>query len=282
MTKQKFLLTFAILSILFVASCNKKEKKLTFEVKDSEAAVVEGAKISINGSELTTDQKGMANIDLLEGDYKYSVKKEGFSELKGNVVVSKDDVTEKVTLSKTLITGSFELDVKDRTKWYYFSFKDGLVGEGSANPADGDDAKWKEKTNWDLAFHNSNVRSNSGNSGNGQAGVLRTQIPNMDEVTVVPEGDFHIDTVKIRIFLVMPPIEEQDVQFVNGNIGMNLWADFFHDTQVWKINKNIYVVRTADGKYAKVQFENYLDENDHGGLMKFNYVYQSNGSKEFK
>ncbi len=283
MTKSKILkLTFVALSLLFMASCTKdKTGKLTFEVKDAESVAVSRAMITVNNQELTTDAQGMASLELDEGSYNYTVKKEGFLDYTGSITMGEDDFTEKVTLSQTLVSGSFELNVSDRKKWYYFSFKDGLVGEGSADPAEGDDAAWKEKDNWDIAFHYSNVRTNGGTSGNGQAGVFEMESNVMAEVTTAPETDYVVDT-EIRIFLNMPPTNPaQDIKDVPGNTVLDLWADFDHDTMVWSINDHIFVVRTADGKYAKIQFTNYLDEEDHGGLMKFNYVYQTDGSMNF-
>ncbi len=280
MTKKFFRLSIALLLVFSIAAC-KKEGKITFEVKDDKSVAVAGAKIKIDATELTTDNNGIAEIELAEGTYKYYVEKEGFGTYSGNVVVTKDGVTEKVKLSESLIGGSFEFNVKDRKKWYYYSFDTGLVGTGSANPADGDDAKWSDRDDWDLAFHNTNVRTNGGTAGKGEAAAIKMSTEKMADVTKAPADGYVVDDT-IKIFLAMPPTNpSQDVQHVPGNTEMNGWASFAHSSLVWTIHKNVFVVKTAKGKYVKMQFVDYLDEDDHGGLMKFDYVYQTDGSMNF-
>ena len=45
--------------------------------------------------------------------------------------------------------------------------------------------------------------------------------------------------------------------------------------------KNIYAVRTADGKFAKFQFLSFYCDNKEAGCVKIRYVYQGNGSNSF-
>ncbi len=255
--------------------------ELVFRVVNTENTPILGALISINNQEQATDNQGVAKFELEEGTYTYTITKGSFFDYSGTVTMTVEGFTEEVVLESSLMEGTFELNVSDRKKWYYFSFKDGLVGEGSAKPTDGDDAAWKEKDNWDLAFHNTNVRTNSGLSGNGQGGAFEMESNIMTEVTTAPGNDYITDT-EIRIFLNMPPTNPaEDIKNVGGNTVLDLWADFAHETGTWTIKDKVFVIKTADGKYAKIQFVNYLDENDHGGLMKFNYVYQADGSMNF-
>lgn len=283
MTRQKiFKLTFVLLSLFFVISCEKdKYGVVTFEVKDDAGTAVSDVKIKIDNQEIVTNAEGTAKIEVLEGSYDYSIEKEGFANNSGNVTVTESGFTQKITLSKTLMAGVFELNVSDRKKWYYFSFEEGLVGEGSANPDDGDDDKWKEKDNWDLAFHNANVRTNSGMSGNGQGGALKMENENMNEVTEAPESGYVEDAI-IRILLAMPPSNpNEDIKHVGGSPILDAWAEFSHETMSWTITKKVFVVKTADGKYAKIKFINYLNDEDQAGHLKFDYEYQANGTTKF-
>ncbi len=175
-------------------------------------------------------------------------------------------------------------DVRDYGKWYYFSFATGdFVGEGIAvkdtiSPIS--DSAWAERTDWDIAFHRNNVRTNSGLSGKGQGGVLPLTIKDMDDVKEVPAGDFVVDAETHRFIAVegMPPL------FSTSSVckKMNKWADFDHDTMAWYIDKErkgVFIVRTADGKYVKFQFVNFLNDKDESGYLSFKYIYQANGSK---
>src|SRR6056297_2297431 len=72
---------------------------LTFTITDSIGAV-EGATISINGEELTTDELGMAHIYLHPGTYDYTVTKSGYQDYSDSVTMSNINVVESVTLEE--------------------------------------------------------------------------------------------------------------------------------------------------------------------------------------
>jgi hypothetical protein len=60
---------------------------VTFTVTDGTDAI-EGATIAINEEELTTDASGVATIDLEDGEYAYTVTKEGFVTFEGTATVA--------------------------------------------------------------------------------------------------------------------------------------------------------------------------------------------------
>ncbi len=173
-------------------------------------------------------------------------------------------------------------DISKYEKWYYFSFKTGkFVGEGASDPTTGDDAAWKARTDWDIAFHAKNVRTNSGLSGDGNGGVLDTKTEDYESVTKVPEGTFVTDT-KVDSFMTtfdMPPVYIE----TPANEELGNWVMFDHsDAMQWIIKKkNTYIIRTADGKYAKFKAINFLNEEDQQGFITFKYTYQDNGSTSF-
>lgn len=176
-------------------------------------------------------------------------------------------------------------DITDYGKWYYFSFATGtFVGEGSAKPADGDDKRWSERTDWDIAFHRQNVRTNGGASGKGKGGIMELKEENLASVKTVPEGKFTEDEGgnKITIAFKMPPVPENYAE-VSLNKGAINWVAFVHETMSWKLNKrNVFIVRTADGKYAKFQFVNFLNEKNKSGFLSFQYAFQKDGTKDFE
>ena len=71
---------------------------LTFNVKDVDENPIEGATVSINDEELTTDAAGVATIQLFNGEYPYTVTKEDYFDGTGTVTIADADVEETVTL----------------------------------------------------------------------------------------------------------------------------------------------------------------------------------------
>ena len=60
---------------------------VTFTVADEFATVMEGATVSIDGQDLTTDAAGEVAIDLVAGNYPYAVNMAGYTETTGSVDV---------------------------------------------------------------------------------------------------------------------------------------------------------------------------------------------------
>ncbi len=154
--------------------------------------------------------------------------------------------------------------------WHYFSMATGeVVGKGIEN--DEENAQWFARTDWDFAVKKYQVRTNSGSSttANGLGGVYTSSTENPDEVTTIPAAaSFKIDELvtsegmggvtttslsdaTVIVFktnedgsLVMPPVYEK---------------------------APVYIFRTADGaSYYKVDFTQYLNEDNTSGHVKFN------------
>jgi len=71
----------------------------TFNVVDKNAAPIEGATVSINDEELTTDAGGVATIQLFNGEYPYTVTKEDYFDGTGTVTIADANVEETVVLN---------------------------------------------------------------------------------------------------------------------------------------------------------------------------------------
>jgi hypothetical protein len=61
---------------------------VTFTVVDAENNPVEGATIVIDGEILITNASGVTTIDLVNGNYDYTVSKSGYADLAGSLVVN--------------------------------------------------------------------------------------------------------------------------------------------------------------------------------------------------
>ncbi len=191
----------------------------------------------------------------------------------------KDDEPKKATKALEVK----EKDITDYNKWYYFSFATGkFVGTGDTDPAKGDDAKWAKRTDWDIAFHRYDVRTNGGTSGKGQGAILKLATTKYDDVTEVGKGSFKKDEmIKDGIYLGDPHKQVKTTSSINTTASN--WIGFSHEDMAWKMSKrNIFVVKTADGKYVKFQFINFLNEKDKSGYLSFKYFYQKDGSTKFE
>lgn len=175
-------------------------------------------------------------------------------------------------------------DISAYDKWHYFSFSEGkFVGEGAADPKQGDDAKWKARTDWDIAFHQHNVRINSGTSGVGKGGILMLETQDFASVKEFSQNNFTVDAMvtaeEKKIFVSMPPV------FVSASINLlpDAWYQYNHKKTAYELlKKNVFIVKTADGKYAKMQFTNILNNKDKGGFLSMKYAYQKDGTNKFE
>ena len=148
----------------------------------------------------------------------------------------------------------------------YFSFEQGKVVTIS------DASKSKD---WDIAFMRYYVRTNSGASGSGQGGAIETNITKIDEVTKLASTNFIVDT-EITVNVPnsgMPPKTTK----IPGNTTFSVkrgentsigWANGMGGN--WVFNNNVFIVRTANGKYAKVIMKSFVDGD---GKITFDYIY---------
>ncbi len=182
--------------------------------------------------------------------------------------------------SKYEVTTITQHDVQDLSKWYYFSFEKGFIGEGTIWPAPGNDSIWKERTDWDIAFHKNNVKTNSGLSGNAQVGVIKLGTHDFESVTKVPQGDWVTDVLDSVV--VEQGVNGHVFDDASINPAMNKWSGYNHAEAAWLLMKrNVFVIRTANGKYAKLQFLNILNDEDASGYMTLQYVYAKDGGTDF-
>lgn len=179
-----------------------------------------------------------------------------------------------------------EKNISDHTKWYYFSFEKGeFVGEGSALPEVGDDKIWKARTDWDIAFHRQNVRTNGGTSGNGKSAVIKISNKKLSDIKEVPaDSTFVVDEMSKVIVNTGHPFVYKPSSI---NPVADKWATFKHNPGrtggTWSVNnKDVFIIKTTNGKYVKLQFVNFLNKADESGHITFKYVYQPDGSMKFE
>lgn len=76
--------------------------------------------------------------------------------------------------------------------WVYISLKTGKVVGHSEFNNHSEDAQWKNRLDWDIAFCGDRMRTNSGTSGNGKGGIISVIEP-FDQVCKVPDKVFYED-----------------------------------------------------------------------------------------
>ena len=181
----------------------------------------------------------------------------------GYITFTYDFLTEKETAKPAEkvaldFSGSEAKEVQlDATgDWKYFSLKNGEVTP--ATPAD--------DLTWDIAFKGYYVKLNGGTSGKGKAEAFRTEEKDFTKVTEAPKKGFEKD--KEVTFTSrdgssskenVSPILTGGFGSTTGAIGLNP-ANIAKYGNVYGPNEWVYVIKTADGTYAKVQVTNFYKE----------------------
>ena len=161
------------------------------------------------------------------------------------------------TPSNLLETKLTVINASSEKNWVYFDFSRGGV------------VKIHDKTSleWDLAFRRSKVISNGGATNKfGKAGLINLGSPNFDQVVDVPTDNYTPD---------------MSTKTETENPILLKWYSYNYLTHKLSAKANIYAMKTADSKYAKVKFLNFYCANKETGCIKMQYVYQDSGSNQF-
>ncbi len=180
------------------------------------------------------------------------------------------------------IVKDVELDASAYDKWVYFSFTKGEVVGSSAVE------EKRPGLDWDIAFHRWDVRLNCGTSGSGQGGAIKMNgniaKTGWDAVSTAPENGYSVDSM---IFVNKSmggqegpvQVEVSGGEVITGGaagswITFSMSAPGKYDLG---ITNQIFVVKTADGKYAKIWLKQYSSEKGTGHIT-MKYAYQPDGS----
>jgi hypothetical protein len=128
---------------------------------------------------------------------------------------------------------------------------------------------------WDIAVRSTNIITNSGTSGPGAGGAYVQKATTFDNFTTIPaDSVFRTDASAALA-----------IRTGSGNG----WYNYDFNTNIISpIPGNIIVVRTATGKYAKLEILSYYKDapptptaTDVSRYYTFRFVYQANGTKTF-
>jgi hypothetical protein len=145
---------------------------------------------------------------------------------------------------------TFTVDASDPDRWRYFSFSDGTVLE---HPP---------RFGWDLAFRRFQVIANGGEGLAGMGGLRDLGPVPFDQVRKAPTESY-----------VQSRVHQGDTL----NAAVERWYDYSFFSHLLTPKDRVYAVRTADGRYAKLEFLSYYCPGAQPGCVTFRYVYQGGG-----
>lgn len=167
-----------------------------------------------------------------------------------------ENTNEQVELIALKIT----INATNAEEWTYFSFETGDVVEI-------EDAINSEE--WDIGFQRTKVKLNGGISGPGMGSAIMLTETTFEEVTVAPADGYNSDS------------EETLAIVAQSEKG---WYIYTGPPTHWvlPLEDRVFVIKAADGTYAKIRFLGYYKDNENkvdSGYATFEYVHQPDGSR---
>jgi hypothetical protein len=144
----------------------------------------------------------------------------------------------------------YTVDATDADAWRYFSFRLGSVID---NAGAGE---------WDLAFRRYQILANGGPKYAGRGGIVDLGTVAFEDVHAVPESGYQAN--------------ESNPDPRNPAIAS--WYRYGFFSHVLSPKPHVWAVRTADGRYAKIELLSYYCARAEPGCLTFRYVYQGDGS----
>ena len=161
-----------------------------------------------------------------------------------------------------LETLTFTIDATNEEAWAYFSF-------ASGDTVNVEDAENSEV--WDIGFQRTKVKLNGGISGPGMSSVVMLTETSFEVVTEAPVEGYLADTEDT---LAIVPQSEKG------------WYIYTGPPAHWilPLEDRVFVIKAADGTFAKVRFIGYYKDNENkkdSGFVTFEYVHQPDGRRNF-
>jgi hypothetical protein len=141
------------------------------------------------------------------------------------------------------------VEAAGQNEWHFFSFDDGAV---LPSPSDFE---------WDLAFRRFQVIANGGDGFAGGGGIVDLGEASFDGVATVPSTGYVANTVRGDTV----------------NAAVQEWYDYSYLSHLLSPKPRVYAIRTAGGRYAKLQFVGYYCPGAIPGCVTFRYVFQGGG-----
>jgi hypothetical protein len=162
-------------------------------------------------------------------------------------------VPEAVEVGERLVGPvTYTVDASGPEAWRFFDFsRAALVDAPGAR-------------DWDLAFRRFNVIANGGAGFAGGGGALDLGEVEFDSVSVLPADGYR----------------ENAPGRDSVNVALRRWYDYGFSSHLLTPKPRVYAIRTADGRYAKLEFLSYYCPGALPGCLTFRYVYDGRGGRD--
>ncbi len=139
-----------------------------------------------------------------------------------------------------LAEGALTIDATEQEGWVYLDLET-LEEVTPATPADSDE--------WDLGFQRYSVSSNGGTSGSGGVEVAVLEGVDFDTLTSAPADGYIADAVE----------GTPDGMSLEQGYAFDGWFDYSPVDHTLSANGTVFVVRTVEENYFKVELLDYYD-----------------------
>ena len=157
-----------------------------------------------------------------------------------------------VEVGDSLVSGRVTLDARSADRWAFFDF--------SRNAPVRDPGPLE----WDIGVRRTSWIVNGGAGFAGQGGALASEAA-FDDLIRAPAADYGA-TITPAGDSVHPAFER--------------WYRYDYLSHLLWPRSGSFVIRSADGRYAKLAIESYYCPGPEPGCMTFRYTYQGDGSLE--
>jgi hypothetical protein len=144
----------------------------------------------------------------------------------------------------------YTIDARSQTEWRFFRFAAGGIVSDPGDSA------------WDLAVRRHQFIVNGGDGFGGRGGIAALSGVAFDSVREAPVGDY----------LVTEAGRDSTIPDLR-------WYDYGFVSHILSPRGDAYVVRTADGRYAKFEVLSYYCTGALPGCLTIRYAYQGDGSR---
>jgi len=164
------------------------------------------------------------------------------------------------SIDRAVMTHTLNFSAPSSGDWVYLSLRSGGIVEVTEP---------ETSLAWDLAVNGVNMRTNSGTSGVGQGGAWLAEVDAIASVTEAPTDGYDADTM---VPVPGPPGSGE----MSGNAALGGWYDYDPVNHVASPAAKVFVVRLADGSFAKLQVTAYAD-----GDYTMDFAYAGPGHTSF-
>lgn len=154
---------------------------------------------------------------------------------------------------------TYTVDARDESRWVAFDFsRRSVVAVGDLRGLD-----------WDLAFSRFRIRTNGGATNPARAGgALDLGRVAFDSVFVVPDSGYAQDA----------RVSADETR----NPALERWYDYSWLSHRLTPKPRVYALRTADGRYAKIEVLSYYCSDGTAGCVTFRYAYAGDGGRRIR